>query len=81
MGLGKTVQALAFLAREKEQERLTKPALIVCPTSVLPNWLSEAKHFAPTLAVLPLRGLDRRESFAAIPNHWRPVNYRIASIG
>jgi SNF2 family DNA or RNA helicase len=33
-----------------------------------PNWLSEAKHFAPTLAVLPLRGLDRRESFAAIPN-------------
>ena len=68
MGLGKTVQALAFLAREKEQGRLTKPALIVCPTSVLPNWLSEAKHFAPTLAVLPLRGLDRRESFAAIPN-------------
>jgi SNF2 family DNA or RNA helicase len=68
MGLGKTVQALAFLAREKEQERLTKPALIVCPTSVLPNWLSEARHFAPTLAVLPLRGLDRRESFAAIPN-------------
>jgi hypothetical protein len=68
MGLGKTVQALAFLAREKEQGRLTKPALIVCPTSVLPNWLSEAKHFAPMLGVLPLQGLDRRESFAAIPN-------------
>jgi superfamily II DNA or RNA helicase len=68
MGLGKTVQALAFLAREKEQGRLTRPALIVCPTSVLPNWLNEVQHFAPTLAVLPLRGLNRKEAFAGIPN-------------
>jgi superfamily II DNA or RNA helicase len=67
MGLGKTVQALAFLAREKDQGRLDRPALIVCPTSVLPNWQSEAAQFAPQLSVLPLRGLDRRESFAAIP--------------
>ena len=37
MGLGKTVQALAFLAREKAARRLDRPALIVSPTSVLPN--------------------------------------------
>jgi superfamily II DNA or RNA helicase len=66
MGLGKTVQALAFLSREKEAGRLDRPALIICPTSVLPNWQSEAARFAPTLSVLPLRGLERRESFAAI---------------
>jgi len=45
MGLGKTIQALALI--------LTKatagPTLIVAPTSVCPNWISEANRFAPTL--------------------------------
>jgi superfamily II DNA or RNA helicase len=63
MGLGKTVQALAFLAREKADGRLDKPALIVSPTSVLPNWQAEAERFAPELSVLPLRGLERRQMF------------------
>ena len=67
MGLGKTVQGLAFLAREKAQGRLDKPALIVAPTSVLPNWQAEAERFAPNLKVLALRGLDRRELFPEIP--------------
>ena len=69
MGLGKTVQALAYLAREKAEGRLDKPALIIAPTSVLPNWQAEAERFAPGLTVLPLRGLDRRELFAGIPKH------------
>jgi SNF2 family DNA or RNA helicase len=67
MGLGKTVQALAFLAREKAEGRLDKPALILAPTSVLPNWQSEAERFAPKLRVLPLRGLERRALFDQIP--------------
>ena len=49
MGLGKTVQALAFLLREKHRTasegRL--PALVVSPTSVLPNWIREAERFSP----------------------------------
>ena len=49
MGLGKTVQALAFLAHEKAAGRLDKPALIVSPTSVLPNWQAESERFAPEL--------------------------------
>jgi superfamily II DNA or RNA helicase len=69
MGLGKTVQALAFLAREKAEGRLDKPALIVAPTSVLPNWQAEAERFAPGLKVLALRGLDRKALFAEIPKH------------
>ena len=45
MGLGKTVQALALLlARAREG-----PALVVAPTSVVANWLDEARRFAPTL--------------------------------
>jgi superfamily II DNA or RNA helicase len=69
MGLGKTVQALAFLAHEKAEGRLDKPALIVSPTSVLPNWQAEAERFAPNLSVLPLRGLDRKQLFDQIPRH------------
>ncbi|HVG82457.1 MAG TPA: DEAD/DEAH box helicase, partial [Methylomirabilota bacterium] len=69
MGLGKTVQTLAFLAHEKAAGRLDKPALIVSPTSVLPNWQAEAERFAPDLSVLPLRGLDRKQSFDRIAHH------------
>jgi superfamily II DNA or RNA helicase len=67
MGLGKTVQALSFLAHEKAEGRLDKPALIVSPTSVLPNWQAEAERFAPELSVLPLKGLERRQMFEQIP--------------
>ena len=69
MGLGKTVQALAFLAREKAEGRLDKPAIILAPTSVLPNWQAEAARFAPQLKVLALRGLERRQHFGDIDSH------------
>jgi superfamily II DNA or RNA helicase len=69
MGLGKTVQALAFLAREKTEGRLDRPALIVAPTSVLPNWQAEAERFVPTLDVLALQGMDRKQLFGAIVHH------------
>ncbi|MDR3268870.1 MAG: DEAD/DEAH box helicase, partial [Tannerella sp.] len=50
MGLGKTVQTLAVLL-----ERATAgAALVVCPVSVIGNWVSEAARFAPTLQVKTL---------------------------
>jgi superfamily II DNA or RNA helicase len=69
MGLGKTVQTLAHLAIEKAEGRLDRPALIVCPTSLVPNWTLEAARFAPTLRVLPLHGPQRRERFGEIAAH------------
>jgi len=45
MGLGKTVQALALLL----DRSAAGPALVVAPTSVVANWLDEARRFAPTL--------------------------------
>lgn len=69
MGLGKTIQALAFLTREKSDGRLDRPALIIAPTSVLPNWQAEARRFAPSLRVLALRGLDRKQHFDRIGSH------------
>jgi superfamily II DNA or RNA helicase len=69
MGLGKTVQTLAHLAIEQAEGRLTRPALIVCPTSLIPNWTMEAEKFAPSLRVLPLHGPSRKGFFDAIPDH------------
>ncbi len=69
MGLGKTVQALAHLAIEQAAGRLDRPALIVCPTSLVPNWTLEAARFAPTLRLLTLHGPARRAQFDAIPRH------------
>ncbi len=66
MGLGKTVQALAHIWKEKAEGRLKKPVLIVCPTSVAPNWLSEAKKHSPKLKVLSLTGPDRESKFPQI---------------
>lgn len=69
MGLGKTIQTLALLALEKARGSLTCPALVVAPTSLMANWCSEAKKFAPELKVLVLHGAGRKQTFAAIPEH------------
>lgn len=49
MGLGKTVQVLAHLLSEKERGVAKGPSLVVCPTSVGPNWVAEAARYAPGL--------------------------------
>ena len=69
MGLGKTVQTLAHLLVEQASGRLTRPALIVCPTSLVPNWTLEAERFAPSLKLLALHGPARKERFGDIPAH------------
>jgi SNF2 family DNA or RNA helicase len=40
--------------------------LIVCPTSLVFNWVAEAKKFTPALKVLALSGPDRHKSFDQI---------------
>ena len=69
MGLGKTVQTLAHLAIEQAEGRLDRPSLIVCPTSVVPNWAMEAARFAPSLQLLTLHGPTRKERFGEIGQH------------
>jgi len=66
MGLGKTVQTLAHILVEKREGRLDRPCLVVCPTSVVPNWLAEAARLAPELRVLSLHGADRAQRFGEI---------------
>jgi len=50
MGLGKTVQTLAILLHRAQQGA----ALVVCPVSVIGNWVSEVEKFAPTLRIKTL---------------------------
>ena len=49
MGLGKTLQTLAHPGR-KDAGRLTAPALVIAPVSLMGNWHSEAARFAPVCA-------------------------------
>lgn len=56
MGLGKTFQGITYIQSEKEEEKLENPALIVCPTSLVYNWLSEFEKFAPNIKVLVVSG-------------------------
>ncbi|WP_342564068.1 DEAD/DEAH box helicase [Paenibacillus sp. FSL R7-0345] len=54
MGLGKTIQVIACLmdrALTAPPEFRKKPALILCPTSLLGNWQRELQRFAPSLSV------------------------------
>ncbi|MBT1064508.1 DEAD/DEAH box helicase [Bowmanella sp. Y26] len=61
MGLGKTLQTIANLCVEKQAGRLTNPALILAPTSVIFNWQNELKRFAPHLQVSLLHGPQRQQ--------------------
>jgi hypothetical protein len=62
MGLGKSVQLIAYLlGRRSNPHHEGRPTLIVCPTSVLGNWQREIARFAPSLRVLRWHGLDREQ--------------------
>ena len=71
MGLGKTIQAIALLlysrqkARKQREspngrvEKESRPALLICPTSVVANWRHEIERFAPDLRFLLHHGSGR----------------------
>ncbi|MGE7602336.1 SNF2 helicase associated domain-containing protein [Peribacillus sp. NPDC097675] len=57
MGLGKTLQSIAFILSELSNIRQRKlPVLIVCPSSLTYNWLSEFMKFAPEIQAVVIDG-------------------------
>lgn len=61
MGLGKTLQIIALLMMDPPPH--TAPALIICPTSLIANWVREIRRFAPSLTILVHRGAYRAGIF------------------
>jgi len=61
MGLGKTIQLLATLLTAREAGESIRPSLLVCPTSVVENWIQEAARFAPSLTVAVHHGPERAQ--------------------
>lgn len=57
MGLGKTLQSITFILSELSSIRQKKhPVLIVCPSSLTYNWLSEMMKFAPDVQTVVVDG-------------------------
>lgn len=69
MGLGKTLQTLTWLSLERvRDEARGKPALVICPTSLVQNWNHEAEKFVPHMKRLVINGPKRDKLFAMIGN-------------
>ncbi len=56
MGLGKTLQLLVALAHRRAETGGGRPALLLCPKSLVHNWLRESRRFVPELATLTVTG-------------------------
>ncbi|KAL5340886.1 SNF2 family N-terminal domain-containing protein [Aspergillus crustosus] len=51
MGLGKTIQAIGFLAGLHYSKKLTKPVVVVCPATVMKQWVNEFHRWWPPFRV------------------------------
>ena len=60
MGLGKTIQVISVILKRKEKNQLSKPVLVVCPTTLIGNWYKECERFAPDLVVRIYHGINRQ---------------------
>lgn len=70
MGLGKTLQAITYIYSNKSSEA-SNPALIIAPTSLVYNWESEFKKFAPSLSTLVINGnKPKREALIKDIANW-----------
>jgi len=60
MGLGKTIQVISLLLKMKEDGLLKKPVLVICPTTLMGNWMKELQMFAPSLDAVIYHGAERQ---------------------
>ena len=57
MGLGKTLQTIVYIEEEKHRSDSAKHFLIVCPSSIIYNWMDEVNNFAPDISVCVVTGV------------------------
>lgn len=73
MGLGKTIQALAVILNRAS----AGATLIIAPTSVCMNWISETQKFAPTLNIIQFGSGNRQK----VLDKLKPFDMFICSYG
>lgn len=73
MGLGKTLQALALILTRAPEG----PTLVIAPTSVCMNWISEAEKFTPTLNVIQFGSSNRQ----IVLDQLQPFDLLVCSYG
>jgi len=77
MGLGKTVQVISLLRARMEAGQ---KALVVCPASVAPVWISEFAKFAPRIRAVKYEGrglLQRPDSWDVLVASFAQARNRI----
>ncbi|MDX8047194.1 DEAD/DEAH box helicase [Gracilibacillus sp. S3-1-1] len=63
MGLGKTLQSIAFIMSELPHIRERKlPVLVVCPSSLTYNWLSEINTYSPEIKATIVDGKKKERT-------------------
>lgn len=85
MGLGKTIQVISFLAGLHYSKLLNKPAIVVCPATVMKQWVNEFHRWWPPFRVsilhtsgsgmINLRSESNREE-ALASQIWNPSGAR-----
>jgi SNF2 family DNA or RNA helicase len=76
MGLGKTLQSIVYIAsrvkrtQSSEDSRPERHFLVVCPTSLIYNWLDEIESFAPFIKAAVVSGTpaERQEAIEQYEN-------------
>jgi superfamily II DNA or RNA helicase len=68
MGLGKSIQVIAFILSQRAKA-VQNTNLIVVPTSLVHNWQDEVKKFAPSIKMLTLYGPDRERDSGAFNDY------------
>jgi superfamily II DNA or RNA helicase len=59
MGLGKTITLIALHLHRRQRGLAKGPTLVVCPASLMGNWETEIRRFAPGVAVRRFHGTSR----------------------
>ncbi len=77
MGLGKTLQALSWLSLTRHREEAQGCALVVCPSSLVQNWVEECGRFFPELRCHAIVGSSR----AALWDQCEDADLAVTSYG
>lgn len=71
MGLGKTLQTIVYINAMKQRAEQPVHFLIVCPSSIIYNWMDELTNFCPSLSSCVVTGFpqDRKSMIEAYEDY------------